>query len=398
MNFLEICYWVSLAAIVYTYAVYPWLLTVVTWLKARPVRRGRFAGEVSIVVAAFNEEATMQSRLDDLEAQLDAAGVDGEIIVVSDGSTDSTASIARSSGGRVRVVELPANMGKAIALNEGVAAARHDVVVFADARQRWAPDALALLLENFADPSVGAVSGDLVVESAPGVMAAVGRYWRFEKELRTLEGRLHSTVGVTGAISAVRKSLFRPIPPGTLLDDVYWPLQVVRQGYRVVHDERARAFDRLPERSRDEFRRKVRTLTGNYQLIALQPGAMFPWSNPVCWQYWSHKLVRLMVPWAMLGFLISSALLPGQPYQSAFWFQIGCYAAALAGLIPFVGKRVSIAAAAGSFLVLNMAAWLAFWNWLFGRAGRTWTTVEYQPRAAGLSPAVRTAGVKPAAR
>jgi len=193
--------------------------------------------------------------------------------VVSDGSTDGTAAsarqVARAVGvgqtfvsaafsGRqeclpharanVRVLELPSNVGKAAALSAGCTAAVHDILVFADARQTWAADALPLLLENFADPSVGAVSGDLVVQSAPGVMAGVGLYWQYEKELRKLESQVHSTVGVTGAISAVRRRLFRAIPPGTLLDDVYWPLQVAMQGLRVVHDGRAHAYDRLPAR------------------------------------------------------------------------------------------------------------------------------------------------------
>src|ERR1019366_2199678 len=113
---------------------------------------------------------------------------------------------------------------------------------------------------------------------------------------------LVSQVGVTGAISAVRRPLFRPIPPGTLLDDVYWPMLVVLQGQRVVHDERAKAFDQLPANPHDEFCRKVRTLAGNFQLLTLLPwSAFWPWRNRVWWQWTSHKLLRLASPWALLG-------------------------------------------------------------------------------------------------
>lgn len=378
MTILEATYWTCAAVVVYTYAVYPWVLTVAAWFKQRPIRREKFGGAVSFVVAAYNEEAFITRRLEELKTLLDAADLEGEIIIVSDGSTDETANRARATGDRVRVVELPTNMGKAAALNEGIAAAQHEIVVFADARQRWATDALLLLLENFADPTIGAVSGDLVVESASGVMAALGRYWRFEKELRSLESRIHSTVGVTGAISAVRRHLFRPIPPGTVLDDVYWPLQVVRQGYRVVHDDRARAFDRLPDRPRDEFRRKLRTLTGNYQLAARLPGSLVPVLNPIWWQFWSHKVLRLAVPWAMIGLFVSSALVSGPTYQLAFWFQVACYGLALCGVVPALAQRLPVAAAAASFVVLNAAAWLALWSWLFGRAERTWTKVVYR--------------------
>ncbi len=168
--------------------------------------------------------------------------------------------------------ELPARVGKAAALNAGCALAEHEIIVFADIRQTWEADALLLLLENFADPSVGAVSGDLLLRDADGVLAGVALYWRYEKMLRRLEGRVWSVVGATGAISAVRRQLFCAIPPGTLLDDVYWPLCVALQGFRVIHDRRAIAYDRLPSRTRDEFRRKVRTLSGNFQLLDAAAG------------------------------------------------------------------------------------------------------------------------------
>ena len=122
---------------------------------------------------------------------------------------------------------------------------------------------------------------------------------RYERWLRHNEGQIGSVVGVTGAISAVRRELFRPIPHGTILDDVYWPLQVAMIGYRVVRDPRARAYDSLPERAGDEFRRKVRTLAGNLQLLARLPGALLPWRNPIWLQFISHKVLRLLVPWAL---------------------------------------------------------------------------------------------------
>ena len=176
--------------------------------------------------------------LSELSQLLATSPLRGEIVVVSDGSTDETASRARKfTSDWLQVVELPKNLGKAAALNVGCQAARNEILVFADVRQSWAKDTLEQLVENFSDPRVGAVSGDLVVASSSGVMAGVGLYWRFEKWLRRQESRLHSTLGVSGSICAVRRELFKPIPQGTILDDVYWPIQVVRQGFRVVHDE-----------------------------------------------------------------------------------------------------------------------------------------------------------------
>ena len=209
------------------------------------------------------------------------------------------------------------------------------------------------------------------------MLAGVGLYWRFEKWLRKTESLIHAQVGVTGAICAVRRELFTPIPQGTILDDVYWPLSVAMQGYRVIHDGRAVAYDRLPDRPRDEFRRKVRTLSGNYQLAWRLPASLLPWRNPV-WLAWiSHKLLRLAVPWALLAMLVSSALLPG-PFQAIMLgCQLACYGLALLGLVPALGRKSRLAAAAGSFLGLNATAGLALWVWVLGRADRTWHKISY---------------------
>jgi cellulose synthase/poly-beta-1,6-N-acetylglucosamine synthase-like glycosyltransferase len=363
--------------VLYPYLLYPLLLVVLAWLRPRPVRRGMNGPRtVSFVICAHNEEKTIDRRLWELIDILQSTGIKGEIIVVSDGSTDQTAMLALRHDSRfVRVLELPTRAGKGEALSRGVALARNVIVVFADVRQSWAPDALELLLENFADPSVGAVSGDLVVVSGPGPMSGVGMYWRYEKWLRRLESTIGSQVGVTGAISAVRRELLRPIPVGTLLDDVYWPIAVALQGYRVVHDSRALAYDRLPERPRDEFRRKVRTLAGNFQLMTRLPRALVPWRNPIWGQFVSHKLLRLAVPWALVGLAACSVFLGGPLYLNAAAVQAAVYILALVGLLTDRGGRLTVASA--SFAMLNAAAFAAFWIWIAGRADQSWRKVSY---------------------
>jgi biofilm PGA synthesis N-glycosyltransferase PgaC len=380
MIYLNIAFWIALACVVYAYAAYPLFLGIAARLRPKLRRTGEpFRGSVSLVVAAYNEEMRIGTRLRELIGHLERCQVRAEIIVVSDGSADATAEVARRKGnGLVRVLELSANQGKAAAISACCAEARNDVIVFADVRQTWAPDALQLLLENFNDPSVGAVSGDLVVESTPGVMTGVGLYWRYEKWLRKQESRLHSTVGVTGAISAVRRDLFRAIPPGTILDDVYWPLHVAMQRKRVLHDGRAKAFDRLPDRARDEYRRKIRTLTGNFQLLTRLPAAFLPWRNPVWFQLMSHKLCRLLVPWALAVLFICGLEQAHGICRFVFWLEITAGTLGLAGLINWIGTRSRVAAAAASFLVLNTAAWLAFWVWASGRASRSWSKVSYE--------------------
>ena len=381
MIFLQILFWLCAAIVAYTCAGYPLLLALVCLFKKDVRALAPFRGSISIVLAARNEEGNLERRLTELGGMLKAGQVVAEILVVSDGSTDGTAALALShaKSGLVRVLELPIPEGKAAALTAGCESCTSDVLVFADARQRWAPDALTRLLENFAEPRIGAVSGDLHLETEPGVMAGVGLYWRFEKWLRQKESKIDSQVGVTGAISAVRRPLFRPIPAGTLLDDVYWPLQVAMQGHRVVHDPRAIAYDRLPEDPRAEFQRKVRTLTGNFQMLTLLPAALLPWRNALWLQFFSHKLLRLTVPWALIGLLVASFCLDGWAYQAFFWAQVGCYAIAVAGFNKTLGK-LPLAGAAASFLGLNIAAFLAFWVWISGRAGRSWRKVSYQKK------------------
>lgn len=386
---LEWLFWLSFATVLYTYFLYPLLIAALN--RLRPARSATSTATaprmVSIIIPVHNEEAHLPRRLDELTRMMQASGIRGEIIVVSDASTDRSVEIARSFADRgVRVLEMPTKQGKAAALTAGASAAQHELLVFADARQRWADDALSQLVSNFADPAIGAVSGDLVLESAPGVLAGVGLYWRFEKWLRKQESRWGAQVGVTGAICAVRKSLFRAIPPGTLLDDVYWPMLVALEGSRVIHDERAVAFDRLPENPRDEFRRKVRTLAGNFQLLTLLPGAaLLPWRNRVWWQWVSRKLMRLVVPWALIAMLVASFFLADDLYEMSFYgalfrLQVIGYTIGLLGVLPGL-SRIRLFGVGASFLTLNAAAWLAFWVWITGRAGTSWHKVQYQPAA-----------------
>ncbi len=380
MTILEICFWLCLACIAYAYALYPLAMALVARQTSRVPRiEGRFAGSVSILIPAYNEESCIVRRIDEFTGTLAATGLDGEIIVISDGSTDRTAALAREHAGQyVQVLELPENAGKAEALAHGRDAARGDVIVLADARQHWAPDALEKLLQNFTDPAVGGASGELVIESGPGMLSGVGRYWQYEKWIRRNESACHSTVGVTGAISAVRRGLFPKIPRGTVLDDVYWPMQVVLQGYRVVHDQRSMAYDRLPEKTGDEFKRKLRTLTGNFQLMALLPALLLPWRNPIWLQFMSHKAMRLAVPWALLALFIASMMLPQPVYRLALVAQLAFYGLGLAGILRPGNSRLPLASTAGSFIMLNAAAFLAFWAWILGTDfTRYWHKVSY---------------------
>jgi hypothetical protein len=161
------------------------------------------------------------------------------------------------------------------------------------------------------------------------------------------------------------------------LDDVYWPLAIAMTGRRVVHDERARAFDRHPEHTSDEFRRKVRTLAGNFQLMARLPSSLAPWQNHVWWQFVSHRALRLVVPWALAAMLVSTLAAGGLYYRIAFGCQLAFYAVALAGIRWPSRKHSRLVSVASSFLVLNAAAFAGFWIWAAGASRRSWGKVNY---------------------
>jgi cellulose synthase/poly-beta-1,6-N-acetylglucosamine synthase-like glycosyltransferase len=338
---MEILFWASVFVIAYVYVGYPALLAAWTRLASRPVHKTGFAAgswpSISIVLAARNEAARLPWRV----ANLLDLPYEGrrEIIVVSDGSTDRTraALAGYCERGAIRFIEVPAG-GKPLALNAGVAAATGDLLVFADARQRFCDGALTALAANFADPAVGGATGELRLdcesgESTSTIGEGVGAYWKYEKWLRRHEGAIWSTLGATGAIYALRRSLWQALPAETLLDDVLAPMRAVLSGWRVVFEENATAEDRTAPDAAAEARRKRRTLAGNYQILAQEPRLLNPFANPVWLQYLSHKVGRLLVPWALLAVFVTSAVLAASSwiYAAAFVAQAAFYGLAVVG-------------------------------------------------------------------
>jgi cellulose synthase/poly-beta-1,6-N-acetylglucosamine synthase-like glycosyltransferase len=364
-------FWASALLIAYTYAGYiGWL-----WLQARlapwPVLRSQQEPQVSIVMVVRNEERWIESKLRNL-LELDYPQGRYRIVVVSDGSTDRTDVILRQHADdpRVQVLMSQLSRGKACGLNDAISAAEGDVIVLTDVRQRIEPGAIRLLMENFADPQVGCVSGALMLGDPESGEAGkgMGLYWRIERKIRELESESGSVVGATGALYAVRRELLVPLPEGTILDDVYVPMAVVRQEKRVVFEARARAWDRPDLGDGLEFARKVRTLSGNYQLVQLAPWVVSG-ENPLLFRFVSHKLLRLAVPFALGAMLAASLWLKAPLYRMALALQMAFYGLALLALarFPKAGLIGRAADAAGTFVLLNTAALLAFANFVGGR-------------------------------
>lgn len=362
-------FWGAAFLIFYAYLGYAgWL-----WLRARlrpwPVIRGENEPYLSIVMVVRNEELWLEEKLQNL-LRLDYPPERCQIVVASDGSSDRTETILRhyASDSRVQIMMNQLSRGKAAGLNDAIDLASGEVVLFTDVRQKLEPGAVRELMKNFVDPAIGCVSGALMLGDAEAGEASKGLslYWRIEKTIRELESASGSVVGATGAIYAVRRELLTEVPEGTILDDVYIPMQVVRQGKRVVFEPQARAWD-TPNLGADrEFARKVRTLSGNYQLLQLAPWLLTA-ANPVRFEFVSHKLLRLVVPFALAVLLISSMLLSGTVYRIALWLQVLFYGLSAVGRLRPRGSLARISDAALTFVLLNGAAAVAFVNFLTGR-------------------------------
>jgi cellulose synthase/poly-beta-1,6-N-acetylglucosamine synthase-like glycosyltransferase len=363
----------------YAYVGYPLLLALRARLRPAPaVARAPATPAVSIVIVAHNEAGRIGLKLRNCLA-LDYPRERVEVIVASDGSTDGTCEEVESFAAQgVRLLRLPGPNGKPTALNAAVPLARGELLLLCDTRQELEPQALRALTANLADPAVGAVSGELQIRAGGTSAAAegVGAYWRYEKWIRRTESRVGSTVGVTGAIYAVRRELFPRLDPRTILDDVAVPLHVVRRGQRVVFEPEARAWDEAVGDPRREFRRKVRTLAGNYQLVALDPSLLNPARNPQFFGFVSHKLARLAVPWCLLAALVSSLWLAGRGsliFGALALLQTGFYALAAAGWsLRRRASRPRLVALAYAVVLLNLAAAGALFGFLSGRQQAAW--------------------------
>jgi poly-beta-1,6-N-acetyl-D-glucosamine synthase len=363
---MKVLFWSSFSFVLFAYVGYPIYVYLRARFRPQLVRSASISPSVTIVLAVHNEQGNLARKMRNLAA-LDYPQDRLEVIIVSDGSTDETNHLlAAWQGNRRRVVILPSHDGKAAALNRGVAEAQGEIIVFTDARQTIASDCLRNLVADFADPSVGCVSGDLIL-SSDGNTDGMGLYWRLERKIRQWESTTGSVVGATGALYAARRRLVVRLPLQTILDDVYIPLEIARRGFRVVFEPQAMVWDSL-QSVRQEFRRKVRTLTGNYQLLQLQPW-LLAHDNPLRFQFISHKALRLLAPFMFAIVAFTAFLLPGIVYRLAAALQSAFYAlGALALVRPKVRPFGHLPDTVFGFILLNAAAVVALVNFLRGRS------------------------------
>lgn len=379
-------FWVSVACLAYAYAGFPLLVAAVGWVRRRRVRTAPVTPSVSLIIAAYNEEAVIAERLENALA-LDYPKDRLQILVAADGCTDATVAIAGGYAGRgVQALPLP-RQGKIRTLNEAATHATGDVLVFSDANIMCHPHALRALARNFADPEVGGVAGHTgyrLEEASESSGQGERLYWDYDTWLKRLESATGSIVSAHGGLYAIRRHLFQPVTDPAVTDDFAISTAVVEQGHRLVFEPDAKASEYAVPQAHREFRRRVRLMTRGLRGVILRRRLL----NPARYGFYSivlfsHKVLRRLVPVFLLVLAATSAYLaPGHPlYLTAAVAQIAFYALAMVGwsLRRAASGRLKVAYIPFYYCMANAACGVALLQLLRGRRIELW-----QPQRHGL--------------
>lgn len=366
--------------IIYCYFGYPLLLMLVSKFFERKIAKKYSEPTISVVISLFNEEDVIEKKIRNL-LSLDYPGNKMEILIGSDGSNDRTVSLVQKFAEQhVRVFDFKERRGKMMTINDLVARAKNEVIVFTDARQMFEKNALRELTANLSDPGVGCVSGELIFSEKDNPTAkGINLYWNYEKFLRFEESKIHSMLGATGAIYAIRRELYTPVPREVVLDDMFIPLKIIQKGFRAVIDGSAKAYDEVASSPREEHRRKARTLCGNYQIFGLFPDLFNPFKSPVAIQFFSHKFLRVAVPFFMIAVFFMNLFMTGEKfYKNIFILQIIFYIMALVGALArynshvILGPVKKVCYIPYVFCLLNFSALSGFLRFFFAKQEITW--------------------------
>ncbi|MEM3136822.1 MAG: glycosyltransferase family 2 protein [Candidatus Nitrosotenuis sp.] len=370
--------------ILYTYVIYPCILAI--WAVGRHRKiQGTIHYEtpsVSVLISAYNEEGVILHRIKNL-AETNYPTEKIEFLIGSDGSTDKTNEILSSCKlPNLRPIIFHQRSGKASVLNSLIPAANGEIIVFSDANTFFQTDTIKKIVECFADPSVGAVCGNLQFISDLRTTGgyAEGTYWHYENLVKKLESDVHTTIGATGAVYAIRKELFRPLPlNNVVMDDFLIPLFVVQRGYRIVYRPDAMAFEKLSNSVVGEFRRKVRIGAANFYGISYFASLLHPRHGFVAFALWSHKIIRWFVPFLLICVFLMTVLLAA---HSDFFYAIFIAEILFIGMAIFgfaldrLKLSVGVLGLPYYFLTVNVALFAGFIKYLFDKQKATWEIIR----------------------
>jgi len=383
--------WISVLAVLHTYVLYPFLLVVLdgieqargAWRYISGSERRRPAAQlglphVSVLIAAYNEASCIEQRIENLLAQ-DYPADRLEILVGSDGSTDATDAIVQHHASRGVKLSRGDRTGKAGVLARLIGLAKGEVLVLTDANTEFEKDAIRRLVQPLRDPAVGLVCGRLRLHSPLGAPIAEGAYWRLESLLKLYESRRGCVMGANGGIYAVRKHLFPPLPAGTVVDDFVAALRVLRSGYEVRYEPEAVAHEEAAPGHAEEYRRRVRIAAGCFRALSQFRDLLSPRHGFTAFALWSHKVLRWLVPQALVIALLTNALLATQSrgYALLLLAQCAAYGLAALGLLGTSPRHLrKLTDPAAHFVEMNAALLVGFWRFSRGGQGQTWTRTE----------------------
>jgi glycosyltransferase involved in cell wall biosynthesis len=374
LRILEICFWAGSFISLYSYAVYPLILLVLRRRRRSPLPLQPGAFSVTVIIAARNEERRIADKLANTLALEYPPGL-LSILVASDASSDATDAIVRNHRDlSVQLIRSQERRGKEHAQSLAVAAATGSILVFTDVATRLRPDALLRLVENFSDPTIGAVSSEDELHSPAGEVRGEGAYVKYEMWLRSLESDVAGIVGLSGSCFAVRREVC-----GAWRTDIPSDLSVALlcslAGMRSVADSRVKGSYQDLKDDSQEFARKKRTIIrGMTAVWKLRAAANPARSGLFAFQVWSHKVLRWIVPLGMLFALSAGALLARSSslYEILFITQVGIYAAAILGYASASARRFAPIRIALYFVVANLATAAAAWDFIKGVRVATW--------------------------
>jgi cellulose synthase/poly-beta-1,6-N-acetylglucosamine synthase-like glycosyltransferase len=378
MRIAEIVFWGSVALTFYAYVAYPALI----WFLARVMRPRRQHSAtqpgqwpfVSLVIAAYREEKVILERLQNA-CSIDYPADRLEIIVGCDGSEDLTGDLVHSfNDPRVRLIQFPQRRGKASVLNDCIPQADGDLIVLSDANTMMEPESVKILVSHFQDPEVGGVCGKLILVDPTTGDNVDGIYWKFENFLKSCEARFGALLGFNGAIYAIRKELYQPLPANTIVDDFVIGMRIHQAGRRLVYEERAVAVEEAPPTIESEFHRRARIGAGAFQSLTWLYGLLNPLRGRVAFTFWSHKVLRWSCPAFLIAAMISNAYLSSDPfYLRILLLHEFFYLLAFTGLWCVHGGRWQrLLKVPGMFVSMNAALLVGFWRWISGAQGGAW--------------------------
>lgn len=375
----EIAFWAAVGLVGYSYLVYPLVMTIIVRASsAAPSPTATGLPSVAVVVAAHNEERHIDARIRNL-LELDYDPQRLRVYVGSDGSSDRTVAVANLyASSTVRVFAFTPRRGKASVLNDLVAAATEDIVVFTDANTLFDASAVRALVRHFGDSRVGAVSGELRLRKPRAGDNQDSSYWRIETILKRGESLIGGLLGANGGIYAIRRELYRALPGDTIVDDFTIVMNISALGHRTAFEPAALAFEDVPEGIPVEFRRRIRIGIGNYQAFFRYPEYWLRATWQRRFTYFSHKVLRWFAPHLLIVALASSWLLAADPFY-AWLLKAQLFGYALLGLGLLTRERIAfppLISAPLFVFALNVAFMVAFWRYLRGNVSAQWHRTE----------------------